>query len=416
VIIPEVPVSKQMVRLGQIDPNPFRDTGELAFRPDALHALARDIDRHGFWGMLQARVHPDNPERYQLVWGHHRLRVLREISGEDREVPVEIVVLSDEDMLRRLVSENDPAYAGDALTYLQLVRATVEAFGDGRIVLDPVPARTRKTGVRRAPSFVRIDEPSPTSDDGVSDKAFTANTVGTFLGLTTIDKRGRTVAKPLVKELILSCEAIERREVDEVEFRGGSIRAMRRIRLESQRGRAAPPAGPESVGVRNEEPASGDMQRGPDPSQPDARFVDAADPCGPAEAPPGAHPLRVGGGDRMARLPRVLDLRSRYSALMNAVGLAAAGETDRNDVLHDLDAWIADLPVDVQAKALRLVASQLLDPNLAEREPGLHALLRRLLCHVTADGVREEIERAGWTVVDPGRGGRRGRRPRRRRR
>ncbi len=142
----------------------------------------------------------------------------------------------------------------------------------------------------------------------------------------------------------------------------------------------------------------------------------SAPPSDPAQPPAGQVVAAVGvrGRDVGAVLGRVLRLRSRYGALTHDLASSAEGRTDP----AVLNAWIADLPVERQADALRLLASQLLNRNLAEREPRFHELLGGLLRRVTALQVRQEIERAGWTLSDgrTGKGrGRRGRRGRRRR-
>ena len=226
----ETPLKTGKCPLDRIDPSPFRAVGDLALREDALEALDRSLRAHGLWAPLPVRHSPSSPGRFELVFGHHRLAALRGILAAADEVDVEILDLTDAEMVRRMAAENGPEYAPDALTLMQQVRAAVEAFAAGRIVLPPVPRRTRRTGVRYAPSFLPADDRS-TEADHPRDKAYTANTVAALLGYTTRDRAGRDVAKGFVKELLLALEAVERGRASEADFRGASLSAMRRIRL-----------------------------------------------------------------------------------------------------------------------------------------------------------------------------------------
>ncbi len=292
----------QKCRLTLIDPNPFRSTGELAYREDALRALGRSLRAHGDWSSLVVRPSPQTPGRFESAFGHHRVEALRRLHGDDHEITVQVADLTDTQMVQLMAAENGPEYAGDALTYMQQVRAAVVAFGEGRITLAPVPRKTRKTGIRYAPLYVPVDDRSDLTDDRL-DKAYTANTVAAFLGYNTRDAKGRMVAKPFVKEVLLALEAVERGEVDEAAFRRVSLTAMRGIRLAAMR-KAAPeqrpsnaPGGPSARAAEEEpEPAKqpeDDLPRAPAPESPPERrpLPPSLTPPAPLPGPPSGTPL-----------------------------------------------------------------------------------------------------------------------------
>lgn len=114
----------------KLRPNPFEDRMrgpiEMQRAEETIEALAREMRRSGFEGSLRARLHPDNPNLYQLVYGHLRVEAAKRAGIKFIKVVVE-KDLSDHEMLWRMFNENnlrdDPGPVGDGETLLAIQKA-----------------------------------------------------------------------------------------------------------------------------------------------------------------------------------------------------------------------------------------------------------------------------------------------------
>ena len=346
-------------RLRDIDPNPFRAGGDLAFREDALAALERSLQEHGFWTSLPVRRSLAAPGRYELVFGHHRLEVLRRQHGADHEVDVELLDLSDTQMLRRMAAENGPEYAPDALTLMQQLRATVEGVAADRIELDPVPKRTRRSAIRYAPSFRTADD-RPSGTDHPPGRAYTTETVAAALGYTRRDAHGRERAKSFVKELVLALEAVERGLVDEAEFRGASLNGMRRIRVRAMRKLDLPSPAPGSrAGPARERAHQAPPRAEADTpgSGPPNVVLDAAPEwvestpagatpetaCAPQEEPASRSPAQADLVQLETFLQRLQQLRPTWPTTGSEICVLAGHRVPAEDAIRDLTEYMRRL-------------------------------------------------------------------------
>jgi len=113
----------------QIDPSPFpdrlRDDSEADFE-----SLKKTIEDEGQKVPIQVRLHPKAAGRYQVVYGHRRLRAAREL---DRPVRVQIVTVSDEELAIAQGIENsarqDLSWIERALFAWRLEKAGIKAKG-----------------------------------------------------------------------------------------------------------------------------------------------------------------------------------------------------------------------------------------------------------------------------------------------
>lgn len=72
-----------------IDPSPFRD--RLPDDDDkAFDEFKRSLAEEGQKVPVQVRTHPTSPGRYQLVYGHRRVRAARELNRKVRALPIQI--------------------------------------------------------------------------------------------------------------------------------------------------------------------------------------------------------------------------------------------------------------------------------------------------------------------------------------
>ena len=107
----------------QIRPNPFQARRSFV----GVDELAEAIRLHGFTSWLRVRPDPTAPGFYQLVYGERRLRAAREAGLAD--VPCEIVVHSDEQMIEIGLAENIQRQDLDPLEEAQAFRTLIEQRG-----------------------------------------------------------------------------------------------------------------------------------------------------------------------------------------------------------------------------------------------------------------------------------------------
>lgn len=161
-------------KLKDVRVNPFRNIDRYPISPDKIEALRASIQTTGFWGNIVARAVDGGAE---IVYGHHRLAVLKEEYGDDHQINLIIRDLDDEDMVRMMADENRPEWQHDAAEQQAMVRAVIEAYADGRIKLPKPPKRTKAQVIRYAPSCI-----SGGSSPATGDHPYTAETIGKFLG------------------------------------------------------------------------------------------------------------------------------------------------------------------------------------------------------------------------------------------
>ena len=112
-----------------IDPSPFPDR----LRDDSEEDFAtfkRTIEEEGQKVVIQVRHHPNVPGRYQVVYGHRRLRACRDLG---RSVRVQLVSVSDEELAIAQGIENsarqDLSWIEKALFAWRLEKAGIKAKG-----------------------------------------------------------------------------------------------------------------------------------------------------------------------------------------------------------------------------------------------------------------------------------------------
>jgi ParB family chromosome partitioning protein len=92
----------QPVPIIRLEPNPFQP--RLAIDPHALEPLTASIAEFGFMGHVEARPHPGDATRLQIVFGHRRVRAA-ELAGLST-VPVAVVPRTEDEMRRASYIEN----------------------------------------------------------------------------------------------------------------------------------------------------------------------------------------------------------------------------------------------------------------------------------------------------------------------
>lgn len=165
--------TKAAFRLGDIRPNPFRNTDHYPIRAEKIEALRASIQSTGFWDNIVARLAPDGvPE---IAYGHHRLEALRQEFDADTKVSLIVKPFDDAQMLRVMANENMQEWGSSASVQYETIRAVVNALAEGKIGPFELPPKAR--GLRIAPSF--MDLSSERSEDKC---AYTAEAIRAFLG------------------------------------------------------------------------------------------------------------------------------------------------------------------------------------------------------------------------------------------
>lgn len=95
-------VSAQMLPLEVLLDNPYQPRSSV--NEASLDQLAQIIKEQGFQGVLVARPHPDDSQKYQLTAGHRRRNAARKAGLTT--LPVVVKTISDEDMAILAVTEN----------------------------------------------------------------------------------------------------------------------------------------------------------------------------------------------------------------------------------------------------------------------------------------------------------------------
>jgi flagellar biosynthesis GTPase FlhF len=158
----------RMVPLDKVKDSPFRNKKRNPIDKDKVKHIAESVTATDFWKGIQGR---EADKFIEVAFGHHRIDAARLLGM--KEIPIETLVLSDAEMLKRMTREN---LRGDLPAALEVVEATVKAYGAGVVILDAPSPKTRKDVIRYAPSF-KMGSSTPAVDH-----PYTADTLARFLG------------------------------------------------------------------------------------------------------------------------------------------------------------------------------------------------------------------------------------------
>ncbi len=95
----------------QIDPSFVSD--RMAMAPDALQSLREKIEANGQLNPILVRPHPEVDGRYQVAFGHRRLRAVKEIGRSVRAV---VRAMSDEELV---IAQGQENHEREDLSYIE---------------------------------------------------------------------------------------------------------------------------------------------------------------------------------------------------------------------------------------------------------------------------------------------------------
>jgi ParB family chromosome partitioning protein len=73
-----------------IDDSPYRDRADWGFEGESFERLVRTIGQEGQLVPIAVRRKPNDPERYEIIWGHRRVRACRRLGIKIRTVVREV--------------------------------------------------------------------------------------------------------------------------------------------------------------------------------------------------------------------------------------------------------------------------------------------------------------------------------------
>jgi hypothetical protein len=196
-----------LVPVAALLPNPFRNIDRYPYDEAKLVALRESIAATGMWPNLIGRIAAGG---FELPYGHHRLKVLRE-DHPGEQVELQIRELTDDAMMQIMARENLTEWGTNAAVEMETVRAVVEACAAGRITLGEVPDKTKLTAIRDAPSFA-LGEDAETPRH----HPYTAQQVACYIGWVMPNGR----PKQKVYDVLQALELIEEGILDDSDYLG----------------------------------------------------------------------------------------------------------------------------------------------------------------------------------------------------
>lgn len=194
------------IAIKNLVPNPFRRLDEYPILREKVDPLKESIRSTGFWGTIVGR--PTENGKVEIAFGHHRRIALQEVYDGDHEVEIIVRGLSNDDMLKMMARENMEEWGTSAWVELETIRATVQAYGEGKLKQFPVlPKDTNKKFIRYAAK-------------SISQGPYTVMSVAQYLGWTTTSENtGRTEPNFACETAFHALDMIDAGFLDEFDLR-----------------------------------------------------------------------------------------------------------------------------------------------------------------------------------------------------
>ena len=141
--------------LTDVVPNPFRDLQRFGYQEWRITKLMDRISSNGFDANVVGRVRDG---KLQLAFGHHRVEALNRLGWTDAEFIVE--ELTDEQMLSKMVQDNDAEFPHYLEVVFEAVEAAVAAFAN-KTIKPAIEANTAHKYLRYAPWYWPNPNPIP---------------------------------------------------------------------------------------------------------------------------------------------------------------------------------------------------------------------------------------------------------------
>ena len=126
----------QQVAVHDLLPNPFRNIKHYEIHEEKVEQLISSFNSTGVWPTIVARPAAKNGT-VEIAFGHHRREaLLRRYKRErDHKVNVNVISLSDEEMLKMMAAENQEEFHSSFFVIIETIEAVINAAKDGKIEL-----------------------------------------------------------------------------------------------------------------------------------------------------------------------------------------------------------------------------------------------------------------------------------------
>jgi hypothetical protein len=189
------------IKIKNIKPNPFRSIERYPIREEKVEALIKSFkSAGGIWPVILGR---ENGSFVEIPFGHHRKEAWERTLKPNDEIEVNILNLSDTEMLKMMAHENMEEWGTSAIVEIETVSAVVHAYAEGKIHLNGIGNKAHKTAIRYAPSFI------PGSALLGSAHPYTAESVARFLGWMQVDKETKQLTDKPQQKIITALTALQ---------------------------------------------------------------------------------------------------------------------------------------------------------------------------------------------------------------
>lgn len=133
----------QLIAVRDLLPNPFRNIARYEIHEEKVEQLIASFNSTGVWPTIVARPGAKNGCA-EIAFGHHRREALRRRHKEDlnHKVNVNVVPLSDEEMLKMMAAENQEEFHSSFFVTIETVEAVINAAAEGKIAFDDDSGKT----------------------------------------------------------------------------------------------------------------------------------------------------------------------------------------------------------------------------------------------------------------------------------
>jgi ParB family chromosome partitioning protein len=183
------------IEIAKLENNPYQPRRRM--NQKRLEILSHEIGQYGFKGVLLARVHPSDNQRFQLVYGHRR-REAAKMAGLDA-LPVMVDnTISDEEMKFLALNENilrdDLTPLDEAYIFTAMLEGTTQDAIAARLSVSRGYIRNR-TDILKAPADVQ---------DMVEEKPDTMKAVVYLKDVQEEDIRKTVIAALMSEEITIN--------------------------------------------------------------------------------------------------------------------------------------------------------------------------------------------------------------------
>ena len=216
------------VQLKNVHPNPFRNMERYPIHQQKILQLKNSIQSTDFWDNIVAREREGGG--IEIAYGHHRLAALNALYPETKEFNWIVRDLDDDEMLKIMAHENLDEWGHDSAIERETIRAVVEAYGRGQIMLGKPSKVANSSNLRYAPSFClekQAVRKAPAEMGSARSLPYNADTINNFLG-------GTMSARTIQYTLQALC-LVERGHLKETQLAGLSSAECRTVIEETER-------------------------------------------------------------------------------------------------------------------------------------------------------------------------------------